>query len=37
MVLGKLSAPGCPTNLDKNRARARWELFGHFSRLHREK
>ena len=41
MVLGKLPAPGRPTNLDSSRARAycayrrcRWGLFGHFfSRL----
>ena len=41
MVLGKLSVPGRPTNLDKSRAGAycscigcRWGLFGHFySRL----
>ena len=37
MVLGKLSVPERPTNLDKSRARAycacngcRWGLFGHF-------
>ena len=36
-MLGKLSVPGRPTNLDTSRARAccacsrcRWELFGHF-------
>ena len=34
-VLGKLSVPGCPTNLDNRRARAFWAcsrcgLFGHF-------
>ena len=36
-VLGKLSVPGRPTNLDNSRARAYcacsrcgWELFGHF-------
>ena len=37
-VLGKLSVPGRPTNLDNSRARAccacssrcRWGLFGHF-------
>ena len=41
MVLGKLSVPGRPTNLDYSRARAYcacsrcgWGLFGHFfSRL----
>ena len=41
MVLGKLSMPGHPTNLDNSRARAfcacskcGWKLFGHFiSRL----
>ena len=41
MALGKLSAPGRPTNLDNSRARAccaysrcEWGLFGHFfSRL----
>ena len=41
MVLGKLSVPGRPTNLDNSRARAYcacsrcgWGLFGHFfSRL----
>ena len=38
MVLGKLPAPGRPTNLDYSRARAccaysrcEWGLFGHFS------
>ena len=38
MALGKLSVPGCPTNLDNSRARAycacsrcEWSLFGHFS------
>ena len=38
MVLGKLPAPGRPTNLDNSRARAccaysrcGWGLFGHFS------
>ena len=38
MVLGKLSVPGCPTNLDNSRAmaycacsRCEWSLFGHFS------
>ena len=37
MVLGKLSVPGCPTNLGKRRARAYrgcsrcgWGWFGHF-------
>ena len=37
MVLGKLTVPGRPTNLDKSRARAYcvcsrcgWGLFGHF-------
>ena len=37
MVLGKLLAPGRPTNLDYSRTRAYcaysrcgWELFGHF-------
>ena len=37
MVLGKLSVPRRPTNLDNSRARAYcacsscgWELFGHF-------
>ena len=37
MVLGKLQVPGCPTYLDKSRARAccaysrcGWGLFGHF-------
>ena len=37
MVLGKLSVPGRPTNLDNSRARAYcacsrcgWGLFGHF-------
>ena len=37
MVLGKLQAPGRPTNLDDSMARAYcacsrcgWELFGHF-------
>ena len=35
MVLGKLPVLGCPTNLDKSRARAHcsgygWGLFGHF-------
>ena len=37
MVLGKLSVPGRPANLDNSRARAycacsrcRWGLFGHF-------
>ena len=36
-VLGKLSVPGCPTNLDYSRARAYcacsrcgWGVFGHF-------
>ena len=29
MVLGKLTVPGGPTNLDYSRARA-WGLFGHF-------
>ena len=41
MVLGKLSVPRCPTNLDYSRARAHcacsgcgWRVFGHFfSRL----
>ena len=38
MVLGKLSMPGRPSNLDKSKARAYcacsrrgWGLFGHFS------
>ena len=40
MVLGKLSVPERPTNLDKSRARAYcvcnrcgWGLFGHFFSL----
>ena len=39
MVLGKLSVPGHPTNLDYSWARAYcawcgWGLFGHFSLVH---
>ena len=30
MVLGKLSVPGLPTNLDHSRACSRCGLFGHF-------
>ena len=30
MVMGKLSVPGRPTNLNYSRVRCGWRLFGHF-------